>query len=53
MAEQERNPYQAYDSLADYNAKHPRRGTLERVTFYFGQMVTSEEADGGNAKVER
>ena len=42
-----------WNEVGDHNAEHPRRGSLERVTFYFGQMVTSEEGDGGNAKLER
>ena len=42
-----------WDEVGEYNEKRHARDTLKRVTFYFGQMVTSDEADGGNAKVER
>jgi hypothetical protein len=45
-----------WNEVAQYNAAHPRKGAFERVTFYFGQLVTAEsESDDDNydVKVER
>jgi hypothetical protein len=42
LAEQRKALSELWNEVARYNEEHPRRGALQRVTFYFGQMVTTE-----------
>ena len=35
-----------WDEVGAHNAKHGRSAPLERVTFYFGQLVTSDSDEG-------
>jgi hypothetical protein len=37
-----------WNEIGAHNQKHPRSGPLERITFYFGQLVSTEE--GGERK---
>jgi DNA-binding MarR family transcriptional regulator len=36
-----------WNDVARYNEGNPRRGSLSRVTFYFGQLVTTESSSEG------
>jgi hypothetical protein len=45
LAEQRKALSQLWSDVSQYNEHHPRSGPLDRVTFYFGQMVTSEADD--------
>jgi hypothetical protein len=42
LAAQRQALSELWNEIARYNESNPRRGALSRVTFYFGQMVTSE-----------